>query len=198
MCTVSENISAWPNSRWVASSATTCICNTTTAISMCRQITLTRFVNTSVAKHQLLIEWVAQILLAQSRVCEAPFAKSPKNLSCFTKNESTQRATRSRPTRRGKTKWKRHFRLLKHPINARQLLKPRPTWSAKFRWIVLSAVMSVSARQRSRFVRHLNAFKMANKLRFLCRQLCSHRSMARHLPTDLPAIRFKLKFCRAS
>ena len=198
MCTVSENISAWPNSQWVASSATIYICNTTTATSMCRQITLTRFVNTSVAKHQLLIEWVAQISLAQSLVCAAPFAKSLKSLSCFTKNESTLLATRSRPTRRGKTKWKRRFRLLKHPINARQLSKPRPTWSVKFRWIVLSAVMSVSAKQRSQFVRHSNAVKMANKLRFLCRQHCSHRSMARHLPTDSPAIRFKLRFCRAS
>ena len=192
---VLANISAWPSNQWVVSSVIICICNTTTATFTCRQITLTRFVNTSVEISRLLIAWVVQTSRAQSRECAALFAKLPKNSSCFINVAFLPWVTRFRQTRHGKTKWRRRFRLLKPPTNASRSPTPKPTWSAKYQWIVLFAVMSVSAKQRSQFALRLSASKTANKLPFSCQQHFLHRNMARLLLHGSPATRFASRSC---
>ena len=196
--TVLANTSAWPSNQWAVSSATICICNTTTATYTYRQITLTRFVNTSAETSRPSIAWVVQTLRAQNREYAVQSAKSLKNSSCSISVAFLPWVTRFHQTPRGKTKWKRRFLLLKPPTNASQSPTPKPTWSAKYQWIVLSAAMSVSAKQRSQFALRLNAFKTANKSPFSYPQHCLHRNTVQRLQHGLPVTRFASKSCLVS
>ena len=163
MCMELADTSACQSSRWVELSATICNCNTTTAIYMCQLITSTPFVNTSVEKLQHSTEWVDLILQGLRPESAVPFVKLHKNLS-FSINAELVRLVMLLPaTRRGSTKWKQRFHLLKPLTNELQLLIQKVTWSAKCQWIVSFVAMLDSEKQKSLFVQHSNVFKKENK-----------------------------------